>query len=71
LPQSHYSIASIGCPQAGAKLSFEELEIPDLDLIKQAQQGAGRLGISPAGRKVAATMSTVRLVRCSLTRARR
>jgi len=32
--------ASRACRQ-GAKLSFEELEIPDLDLIKQAQQGAG------------------------------
>ncbi len=40
LPQLHRSIAGIGCPRAGTKLSFEELGIPDLDLIKQAEQGA-------------------------------
>ncbi len=34
------SIVAIGVPAAGTKIMVEELGIPDLDLIKQAQQGA-------------------------------
>src|SRR6266851_1653468 len=54
-------------PRAGAELSFEELVLPDLDQIKQGEQGVRdrrgrfarvRSAIRPAGRAAAATTST-------------
>ena len=68
LPQSHCTVAGIGCPRAGAKLWLEELKIPDLDLIKQAQQGAGASAASGglahrlrvAGQPTRTNLSTLR-----------
>ncbi len=55
------SVLAIGV-RGGYEIMIEELGIPDLDLIKQAQQGgmgasrfAGCSGDPPASRKLAAT----------------
>jgi hypothetical protein len=78
LPQSHSTLAGIQAERV-RDCDLKELAMPDLDVIKQEEQGArdrrgrfarGRSG-NPAGRAAAATMSTPLPGFCSPARARR